>query len=175
MPLTVSKPELLVDGDDQLFRQVIHDALGFSVRLQEIRNRLGESIGLSGPAYSILIAIEHLTAHGDEVGVSRVGDHLHLSGAFVTIEVNKLVKAELVSKAPHPEDRRRVLLTVTDKARGMLGELAPLQQPVNDAIFDRLSQEQFQAFAEIVASLAGGAEEALALLNLRAEQRRRQA
>jgi DNA-binding MarR family transcriptional regulator len=175
MPLTVSKPELLVDGDDQLFRQAIHDALGFSARLQEIRNRLAEAIGLTGPAYSILIAVEHLSADGAEVGVSRLGEHLHLSGAFVTIEVNKLVKAELIRKEPHPEDGRRVVLTVTAKARSLLDELAPLQRPVNDAIFDQLSSKQFRAFAEIISSLVGGSEEALALLHLQAEQRRRQA
>jgi DNA-binding MarR family transcriptional regulator len=174
MPLTVSNAELLVDGEDHLFRQAVHDALGFSVRLQEIRNRLGEVIGLSGPAYSILIAIEHLGQQG-EVGVSKVGEHLHLSGAFVTIEVNKLVKSGLVDKVPHPEDGRRVVLTVTDKARRLLDDLAATQRPVNDTIFDGLSADQFHAFAEIIASLVGGTEEALALLRLQAEQRRRQA
>lgn len=174
MPLTVSKPELLVEGDDRLFRQAIHDALGFSSRLQEIRNRLGEAIGLTGPAYSILIAVEHLSETG-EVGINRVSDHLHLSGAFVTVEVNKLVKAGLVHKRPHPEDGRRVVLTVTPKALNLLAELAPLQQPVNDAIFDQLSAGQFRTFAEIISSLVGGTEEALALLHLQAEQRRRQA
>jgi DNA-binding MarR family transcriptional regulator len=172
MPLTVSKPELLVNGDDQLFRQAIHDALGFSARLQEIRNKLGETIGLSGPAYSILIAIEHLSGNG-EVGVSRISDHLHLSGAFVTIEVAKLVKAGLVDKQPNPEDGRRVLLTVTKRAQDLLEELAATQRPVNDAIFAQLSAKQFRAFAEIIGSLVGGTEEALALLHLRAEQRRR--
>ena len=39
MPLTVGRTELLVDDDDAVFRQAIHDALGFSARLQEIRNR----------------------------------------------------------------------------------------------------------------------------------------
>ncbi|MDB5690688.1 MAG: marR family protein [Sphingomonas bacterium] len=175
MPLTVSKAELLVDGDDEHFRQAIHDALSFSARLQEIRNRLGETIGLTGPAYSILIAIEHLSAGGGEVGISRLGEHLHLSGAFVTIEVNKLVKEGLVGKAPHPEDGRRVVLTVTRKALLLLEELAPTQRPINDAIFDRLTAKQFRQFAEIMASLVGGTEEALALLHLQAEQRRRRA
>lgn len=174
MPLTVSRPELLVDGEDHLFRQVIHDALGFSVRLQEIRNRLGEAIGLTGPAYSILIAIEHLS-QTEGVGVSRVSDHLHLSGAFVTIEVAKLVKAGLVHKEAHPEDGRRVILTVTDRARALLDELAPIQRPVNDTIFAGLDAAQFQSFAGIIASLVGGTEETLALLHLLAERRRRQA
>ncbi len=172
MPLTVSKPELLVHGDDQLFRQVIHDSLAFSARLQEIRNRLGETIGLTGPAYSIIIAIDHLATDG-EVGVSRLSEHLHLSGAFVTIEVSKLVKSGLVAKAPHPDDGRRVLLSVTAKGLELLDELAETQRPVNDAIFDNLSAAQFQAFADIIASLVGGAKEALALQHLLAEQRRR--
>lgn len=174
MPLTVSRPELLEEGEDSLFRQAIHDSLGFSVRLQEIRNRLGESIGLTGPAYSILIAIEHL-GEKDEVGISRVSDHLHLSGAFVTIEVNKLVDAGLVRKRPNPKDGRRVLLDVTDKARKLLAKLTELQQPVNDTIFAGLDRKQFHVFADIIASLVEGTEEALALIRFQAEQRRRQA
>lgn len=174
MALTVSRPELLEGGEDHLFRQVIHDALGFSARLQEIRNRLGETIGLSGPAYSVLIAIEHLSQH-DEVGISRVSDHLHLSGAFVTMEVNKLVKAGLVSKRPDAADGRRVVLEVTDKSAALLTELADTQCPVNDTIFAGLSAAQFRAFAQIIASLVAGTEEALALLRLQAEQRRRRA
>ena len=173
MPLTASKPELLVGGDDRLFRRAVHDALGFSIRLQEIRNRLGETMGLSGPAYSILIAIQHLGQDEEEVGVSRVSEHLHLSGAFVTIEVGKLVKIGLVDKRPHHEDGRRVLLTVTAAGLRLLEELTETQRPVNDTIFAQLSAQQFHAFAEIMSSLVGGTEEALALLHLRAEQRRR--
>ena len=174
MPLTVGRTELLVDDDDAVFRQAIHDALGFSARLQEIRNRLAELTGLSGPAYSILIAIEHLSRQ-TEVGITGVGEHLHLSGAFVTIEVNKLVKAGLVDKRPHPEDGRRVILTVTDQASRLLNELAPIQRPVNDAIFAALTRTQFRNFAQIIASLVSGTKEALPLLHFLAEQRRRQA
>lgn len=175
MALTVSKRELLVDGDDAVFRQVIHDALGFSARLQELRHHLGATIGLAGPTYSVLIALEHLSSKEDDVGISRLGEHLHLSGPFVTIEVNKLVKMGLVRKEPHPADGRRVILTVTAKARNLLSELTRTQCPVNDAIFGRLTEKQFRTFAGIIASLVGGAEEALALVNLQAEQRRRRA
>lgn len=174
MTLTVTRPELLSNGHDQLFRRALHDALGFSSRLQEIRNRLGEVIGLTGPAYSILIAIEHLSSEG-EVGVSRVSDHLHLSGAFVTIEVIKLVKAGLVHKETHPEDGRRVILTVTELAHEKLAELAATQQPVNDEIFNAFGPEDLETFARIMSSLVSGTKGALALLHLLAEQRRRQA
>lgn len=174
MPVTISRPELLQDGDDAPFRQMIHDALGFGTRLLEIRNRLGEVIGLSGPAFSILIAIEHLSKDAD-VGISQVSDHLHQSGAFVTLEVAKLVKAGLVDKFANPEDGRRVIVEVTGKARALLAELAETQRPVNDAIFAGLDPDEFRAFATIAAKLVSGTEESLALLRYLAEQRRSRA
>jgi MarR family transcriptional regulator, organic hydroperoxide resistance regulator len=174
MPLTVSRNELLVQGSDALFRRVIHDALAFSVRLQEIRDGLGASIGLAGPAYSILISIKYLSETG-EVGVSRVSDHLHLSGAFVTLEIAKLVKMGLISKTPDPKDGRRVILKITKKAKTLLDDLVDTQRPVNDAIFGGLDREQFQAFAKIISSLVVGTEEGLSLLRFMAEQRQRQA
>ena len=171
MPVTISRTELLEDGNDAPFRQMIHDALGFSTRLLEIRYRLGEVIGLSGPAFSILIAIEHLSKDAD-VGISQVSDHLHQSGAFVTLEVAKLVKAGLVDKFANPEDGRRVIVEVTDKARALLAELAETQRPVNDAIFAGLDPEQFRALADIATRLVSGTEESLALLRYKAEQRK---
>lgn len=174
MSTTVTLPTMLVDGDDRQFRTAVHDALAFGARLQEVRNRLGEAIGLSGPAYSVLISIDHLSDTG-EVGVSRVGEHLHLSGAFVTIEVGKLVKAGLVTKEQHPEDGRRVLLRVSKAGRTRLDALIETQRPVNDAIFAGLSAAQFQQFCAIISSLLAGTQEALALQELFAEQRRRSA
>ncbi len=93
----------------------------------------------------------------------------------MTIEVNKLVKAGLVKKVAHPDDGRRVILTVTKMAQAKLNALAPTQCPVNDAIFASLDSKDFRTFAKIIGSLVAGTEEALALLHLLAEQRRRQA
>ena len=171
MAVTISRTELLEDGDDAAFRQLIHDALGFSTRLLEIRNMLGEVIGLSGPAFSILIAIDHLSLKRD-VGISQVSDHLHQSGAFVTLEVAKLVTAGLVDKFANPDDGRRVIVRVTDKARALLAELVETQRPVNDAIFAGLNSREFRDFARIIAKLIAGTEGSYALLRYKAEQRR---
>lgn len=171
MALTASRPELLQAGQDENFRQTIHDALGFSVRLLEIRNGFAKSIGLTGPAFSILIAIEHLIKQGD-IGISQVSEHLHQSGAFVTLEVNKLVKKGLVIKVANPNDRRRVSLSVTNKAIDMLEKLAATQRPVNDAIFSKLDAEQCANFPDIIKKLLSGSDEGLALLDYLSQRRR---
>lgn len=171
MALTVNRPELLRDGKDEHFRQTVHNALGFSVRLLEIRNGFAATMGLTGPAFSILIAIEHLTKHND-IGIIQVSEHLHQSGAFVTLEVAKLVKKGLVVKVPNPHDRRRVSLSVTQKAKDLLEQLAATQRPVNDAIFSRLDADQCANFADIIAKLLAGTDEGLAMLNYFGELRR---
>jgi len=169
---SVTRKELLVAASDAVFRQTLHDSLGFASRLQDVRNQLAASIGLAGPAYSILIALEYLTRK-ECVGVSAVSSHLHLSGAFVTIEVNKLVCAGLVRKSDDPEDGRRVVLEVTQAGHDLLADLLPLQQAVNDTIFADLNSDEFRALGRCMSKLVDGAEDALNLLRLKAGQRKR--
>jgi DNA-binding MarR family transcriptional regulator len=161
---TVSRPELLVDNSDHAFRQFVHDTLAFSARLQQVRSQLGQVIGLSGTQYTVLIAIAHLGGGDERVGVNLVADHLHFSGAFITIEINKLVAAGLVEKETDPVDRRRVVLTITPKARALLNELAPVQRPANDLLFSNLSARDFERLRKIMSQLVETADQAINLL-----------
>lgn len=164
-PLTASRDALLVDGSDQEFRELVHDMLAFASAIQEVRNRLGGLIGLSGTQYTILTSIARLGETTPDLGVNQLAEHLHLSGAFVTIEVNKLVAAGLVAKVPNPEDRRRVLLSVTKEAEHRLEAMIAVQCPANDALFEPLSGADFTALRRIMGNLAGTGDRTLALIN----------
>lgn len=162
---TITRTQLMVGGSDRAFRQFLHDTLAFSARLQAVRGQLGAVIGLSGTQYTVLIAIAHLSADDEKVGVNQVAEHLHFSGAFITIEINKLVANGLVEKETDPEDRRRVVLTITPKARDLLNELAPVQRPVNDMLFRGLSAADFDRFRKLMSSMVEAADEAIRLLD----------
>lgn len=161
--LTVSKSELMVNGDDTQFRSFIQDFLAFSARVDQCRAGFGRKLGISGIAYTTLMSISHLQDE-DGVGVSRIAEHLHLSGAFVTIVVSQLVKEKLVDKRVNKTDRRRVLLTVTPKARKLLDELTSLQAPVNDALFDCLSATEFKTLASMMTRLVACGDQAVSLI-----------
>jgi len=161
---TVSRPQLMVAGSDRAFRQFIHDMLAFSARLQTVRDQLGEVIGLSGTQYTVLIAVAHLSGEGGKVGVNQVAEHLHFSGAFITIEVNKLVAAGLLDKETNSEDRRRVVLRITDKARALLNELAPVQRPVNDRLFDCYSAGDFERVRKLLSKMVDAADDAIRMM-----------
>jgi DNA-binding MarR family transcriptional regulator len=171
--LTVSRPELLAGGSDQSFRQFVHDMLAFAARIQEVRSRLGQVIGLAGQKYTVLIAIAHLQDQDGGVGINEIAQHLHLSGAFVTIETNSLIKAGLVVKRTNPQDRRRVLLTITPKAARLLERLTTVQAPVNDALFRRLSEDDFTSLRQTVSQLVETGNDALQLLDERDGKKRR--
>lgn len=162
-PRTVSRAALLVGGSDKVFRQMVYDTLAFAARIQEVRSRFGEFIGLPGTQYSILMAIAHQQDEG--IGVNAIAEHLHLSGAFVTTEINKLVLAGLVEKREHPSDRRRVLLRITERARARLRELSPVQIQGNDALFDCLDDKSFEALRTLMARLVVCGDNALRLLD----------
>ncbi|OYW35137.1 MAG: MarR family transcriptional regulator [Azorhizobium sp. 12-66-6] len=165
LPLTASREALLVDGSDREFRELVHDMLAFASAIQEVRNRLGQLIGLSGTQYTILNSIARLSAVTRELGVNQLAEHLHLSGAFVTIEVNKLVASGLVTKKTNPDDRRRVVLAITREAEKRLADLVQVQRPANDVLFGPLSAQDFQALRAVIAKLAGTGERTVRLID----------
>jgi MarR family transcriptional regulator, organic hydroperoxide resistance regulator len=160
--LTISRPELLVDGSDQQFRRLVHNLFGFLARHSSVREGHGALINLAGIEYTMLISIGHLSAEGN-VSVKDVADHLHLSGAFTTVITNKLLQKRLIEKAAHPVDRRRLCLTVTARGREMLERLAPIQRQVNDVQFGCLTAREFTSLVDMIERLVKSSEQAMAL------------
>lgn len=161
--LTVNTPKLLPDGSDLDFRHFVHDALAFASRLQAVRDEFARLIGLTGVQYTILISIYHLE-YEQRVGITTVASHLHLSGTFVTTETNKLAKLGLVDKARDDEDRRRINLRTTARARNLLSELAEVQSHVNDVHFSPLGAEDFNRLKHLMPALVTSTDRALRLL-----------
>jgi DNA-binding MarR family transcriptional regulator len=162
-PLTVSRPELLEEGSDRAFRELVHALFGFLSRHEAVRAGHAARIGLAGIEYSVLISIGHLEAEERSVSVNRLATHLHLSGPFITTVTNKLERLGLVSKEPDAEDRRRVKLRITAEGWRRLSELAPVQRQVNDVQFGPLSTEEFRLLNDIMARLIDSSERALKL------------
>lgn len=162
---TVTEEKLLVNGDDHIFRRMVHDSLAFAARIEAIRDGYARLIGISGVQYTILIAVNHLQ-FDENVSVTRVAEHLHLSGAFITNETNKLVRLGLLLKGQDPEDGRRLILRTTEEAQQRLARLAEVQSEVNDEHFGPLAKgDNFEIYRRLVSELVDSTDRALALLH----------
>ena len=162
VPMTISRPELLNNGTDRDFRRLVHNLFAFMARHERIRNGHARHIGLAGVEYTVLISIGHLGLEGS-VNVKTVADHLHMSGAFVTIVTSKLHDMGLVEKTQDSVDRRRISLAITDKGMALLRQLAPYQREINDVEFSPLSRTQFQNLMRTLEALIVSSDRAVAL------------
>ena len=170
-PLTVSRPELLAGGSDRDFRHLVHVLFGFLARHEQIRAGHGKTIGLAGIEYTVLISIAHLSTDAD-VSIKRVASHLHLSGAFITSTVGRLVQLGLVHKRTDRGDRRRVTLMISSKGHALLEQLAPIQRQVNDVEFGCLDREEFRFLLDVLDRLIASGDRAVSLQNYLLSHRR---
>lgn len=160
---TVSRRELMPDGTDNEFRAMIHNLLSVAHRMQTNRASHASMLGITGIQYTILTAIAHLQGT-DGVAVNAIAQHLHLTPSFITMETAKLVSRDIVQKRTDDLDRRRVKLMLSSQGWQLLDDIVPIQQPVNDLLFDGISTEAFRAFSETIAMIAQNSERAQDLL-----------
>lgn len=169
VPLTVSRPELLVDGSDVKFRELVHDMLALGARHEAVRNGHAGFIGLSGAQYTTLVTIRHL--QDTPATVRLIAEHLHVSPTFVTAETNKLQRSGLITKTRSKTDSRAVNLAVTQTGHQLLAQLAPAQRQVNDEQFAELTAAEFYELHRLVQRLVRTSDNAIARQRLIASRR----
>lgn len=168
-PLTVHRPELLVDGSDREFRRLVNGLFPFLSLHTSIRDGYANLLGLTGPAYTILLSVRTLGDSGP-VNVRTIADQLRLSGSFITAETNLLERKGLVTKRRAQDDKRMVSISLTPKAAALLDSIAHLRHRVNDVQFGCLTQEEFRLLVPLIGRLIKSGEQALALLEFLKQQ-----
>jgi DNA-binding MarR family transcriptional regulator len=160
-PATVSRRALLVEGSDAEFRGLIHDLIAYGHRLDACRDGFAAVAGISGVQYEILMLI----SRAEGLSIGEVAARLHRSGAFITLEVNKLAAKGILDKVADAVDRRKVLLRTNSRADALLERLAPYQQRINDVLFESLDAKRFRALRALAAELVADGDRAVALLD----------
>jgi len=161
-PTTIGRPELLIDGSDDAFRELVHDLFALGTRHERIRSGHAARIGLSSAGYTVLIAVAHLATNGS-VLTKDIAEHLHVTNAFVTMETTKLVQSGLLTKLRSAHDSRVVEISLTEQGRDLLDRLAPTQRRVNDQQFAELTAEEFGELRRLVRLLIENSDRAVAL------------
>jgi DNA-binding MarR family transcriptional regulator len=160
LPLTVSQPSLLEAGSDRRFRALVYDLLTITSRMDLVRAHHGRRMGITGPQYSVVIAIAHLQGdHG--VSVGTIAQTLHVSSAFIAVETGKLARRGLVVKHPNPHDRRGVLLSLTPAGRAKFSRLSGEIQAVNDLFFGSLDVKSFAGLCAATTRLVESSRKAM--------------
>jgi DNA-binding MarR family transcriptional regulator len=160
LPATVTCAPLLKGGSDQKFRVLVADLFTISTRMERVREHLGRRLGISGPQYSIVVAVAHLQGH-DGISVGGLAQALHVSSAFIATEGGKLVRRKLLLKRTNPLDRRGVLLSIAPAGRLAVDRVSAEIRTVNDLFFGALDATSFAALSAAAAALVESSAKAL--------------
>jgi DNA-binding MarR family transcriptional regulator len=165
LPATVTRAPLLKGGSDQRFRVLVADLFTISMRMEMVREHLGRRMGISGPQYSIVVAVAHLQGRNG-ISVGALAQAMHVSSAFIATEAGKLARRRLLLKRTNPLDRRGVLLSVAPAGRLAVDRVSTEIRTINDLFFGALDAASFAGLSDAAAALVESSAKALRHITL---------
>jgi DNA-binding MarR family transcriptional regulator len=127
--------------DQDAIRRLSWEIASISAHLEELRHFWAKTLGISGPQWMIVVALaDH--DEGDGVPVKAVSKLLHVDPSFVTTQSKLLEKKGFVRRKTSSEDARIVQMSLTDKTRKHLANLASQQESLNEFIFAEFGERE---------------------------------
>ncbi|TLS46807.1 MarR family transcriptional regulator [Streptomyces montanus] len=116
---------------------------------QQLRARVKDSLGISHDEFLVLCLLADQPGAG--LRMTRIAELLGRPKTRLTYQVACLQHAGLVSRKSVCGDKRGIEVTLTDKARRLLGDAsAPLADAVTDAIARTLGPHQREALRDLL-------------------------
>jgi len=151
-PASVSVESLFVEGSDTASHAVVYNLLTFTRHMEATRNAVAQEFDLTGPQYTIFMAIVRLEGRTGITG-NALARLLNVSSAFITLELKRLIARGLITKATDPDDRRKQRLQVSTEGRSAIQKNAPVVCKANDLLFGCLTREEFQQLIALASKL----------------------
>lgn len=162
-PRTINRDEILRDGSDRKFRELVHGLIALSARHQQVRAGHARVIGLTPPNYTVLVAAAHLGRRHGQILIRDIAQHLRVTPTYVSVETNALRKLGLLTKERSAKDSRVTAISITDAGWDLLAQLAPVQSRVNDVQFADLTADEFDELHRLVQLLVRNSDQAIKL------------
>ncbi|HEU4963228.1 MAG TPA: MarR family transcriptional regulator [Bacilli bacterium] len=121
----------------ELFSQLLHRYSG------DFRRELKNDV--TGPQ---LLLLERLYL-GGPMKMSDCAEQLRLTVSAVTLQADKLLKIGYLDRTRSEEDRRVVMLSLTEEGRRVLEEYLAIRKRVLDHYFGKLTTEELQTFGRL--------------------------
>lgn len=86
----------------------------------------------------------------DRISAHSLGQKLQITSATMTGILDRLEKMDLIERRPHPDDRRAILICLTEKGAGHAGEIHSIMIEANKEFLERWSSEKAELFREML-------------------------
>jgi DNA-binding MarR family transcriptional regulator len=163
-PSSVSADTLLINGTDSCFLTMIYKLWAFNQHMEAARNSLARHFRLSGPQYTIFMAIARFEGQ-DGINARDLSKLLEVSPGFIATEVKSLIKIGLLTKSVDGRDRRMHRLQTSDGGRELLQANSSVVCKMNDLLFGGLTSEEVRQLVDLSSKLTSRSERTSAILD----------
>ena len=140
---------------DDPYAPIIAD---FRAAMNQVKCASSERLVRMGVSMAQVHIMYTLQRNG-EMPMSRLADVLHVSLSNATGLIDRIEERGFVERTRVPEDRRVVMIRVTDAGRRMLEEVDAISSDLLRSVFGRIGRSQVAAVGRAIADLRRGLEE----------------
>ena len=134
---------------DRAFRQLIYALTRPQSQMAGHLKLFAADIGVTEAQWYMM----RIIAETPDATVGYLARRLYVTSPFVTVEIDSLVKKNMVEKRPNPADRRSMFLDLTRKGKSLMRELAVIVRKGNDIHFRSLTEERARLLQEMINTL----------------------
>src|SRR5215469_5624965 len=132
------------NGQRELVMQVIRDAREYSIGMVSFHQAVGRILGLN---VTDMKCLDLMTMKGSATP-SQLAEHTGLSSGATTAMIDRLEKASLVERRPHPKDRRGTVLVLSREAMRKLPLLFESLGSAMHVLISGYSQKELAVLAD---------------------------
>ncbi len=144
-----------VTSADDPYGPIIAD---FRAAMNQVKCASSERLVRMGISMAQLHILYTLQGSG-EMPMSRLAEVLHVSLSSATGLIDRIEERGFVERTRVPEDRRIVVIRVTDAGRRMLEEVDAISSDLLRSVFGRIGRSQLAGVGRAIAELRGALEE----------------
>jgi DNA-binding MarR family transcriptional regulator len=113
-------------------------------------SRFFQRYGLT-PASAHVVGI--LEGADEPLSPHQIAEQLYIATSTMTSLIDTVERRGLARRVPHPTDRRKILIEITDEGRRGVHEATPLVHEIERHIFSPLTAEQKEQLLSLLAPL----------------------
>jgi DNA-binding MarR family transcriptional regulator len=106
--------------------------------------------GLTNATFNVLIV---MLGAGRSLSPCEIGEQLSVTRGTVTGLLDSLERQHLVRRLPHPEDRRMLLIELTEEGRALLAQLLPEHYRGMADMLACLSEAEKDTFTQVLGKI----------------------
>ena len=115
--------------------------------LNEVQRRRAPVARLSASGFQALAVIE---GAGESLPSNVIADRLLVSTASMTSLLDTLERRGFAARRPHPDDRRKILVEITDDGRRVVDQMLPVVHAAATEAFSGLTETERQVLIDVL-------------------------